>query len=85
MTYTTVHTIWAERLEKGRLERFVSAAELAEAERGYRIRYLAGLDPTWRIVDGTELWDITGVMDGRGRDRELILSATRHVPGDTSG
>ncbi len=83
-TWATTRTVWAERLSKGGVERFVSSAELAEANAAYRIRYYADVRPAWRILDGSELWDIEAVLDGAQRQRETILLVSRHVPGDST-
>lgn len=83
-TWATVHTVRAEWIEGSRIEQFVGAAETATAVGGWGIRYVTGLDPTWRVKHGTELWDIEGVAKGRNRNRELILAVSRHDPGDRS-
>ena len=84
-SWTTVHTVWAEKMDKGGAERFVSAAEIAEATAVYRIRYLADVNPSWRLKHGTDLWDIEGTAEGKGRKREMLLLVSRHDPGDSSG
>ncbi len=84
-SWTTVHTVWAEKMDKGQAERFVSAAEIAEASAVFRIRYLADANPSWRLKHGSDLWDIEGVAEGTGRKRETLLLVSRHDPGDRSG
>ena len=62
-SWVTEVELWAEKLDKGRAEQFVSASEVAEADAGFRIRWYDGIEPTWRIVDGTDAWDIRGVVE----------------------
>ena len=84
-SWATVHKLWAEKMDKGGAERFVSAAEIAQASAVYRIRYLADVNPRWRLKHGEDVWDIGGVVEGTGRKRETLLLVSRHDPGDRSG
>lgn len=87
-TWSTQAIVWAEKMEKGQAERFASDREVAEASRAYRIRYPttgadhADIDPTWRVKEGSELWDIIGTPEGEGRKKEMILLCERHDPDD---
>lgn len=86
-TWTTQATVKAKRMERSQAERFVTDTDIATASRFYRIRWPDSgsmPDPTWRVKDGTELWDIEGVAEGEGRSHEMILLCTRHDPGDDS-
>ncbi len=83
-TWTTTRTVWAERMSKTGIERFVTSAEVAETTAAYRIRYASDVRPAWRILDGSELWDITGILPSKQRQRWLILLVERHVPGDST-
>lgn len=82
-TWTTVATVWAERLDPKGIERAVgSMVQAAEATQGYSIRYRSDVDPTWRLKDGSEIWRIEAVLPGQTRDRELILLVKRLDPDD---
>lgn len=82
-TWTTEVTVWAERLDAKGIERAVgSMVQAAEATQAFRIRYRLDIDPTWRVNDSDELWGITAVLPGSGRDRELILLVSRLDPDD---
>jgi head-tail adaptor len=84
-TWTTEATVWAERMDARGIERetgmVVQAAEVTQA---YRIRYRAdvAVTPLWRINDGGELWSITAVLPGAGRNAERILLVSRLDPDD---
>lgn len=80
--WNPLHHMWAEQMERGRLERVVSDQELATAERGYRVRYRDDIDPTMRVKHGEHYWRITGVTEGDGRRKELILLCSRYDPND---
>lgn len=84
-TWTTEATVWAERMDPKGVERTTGVTvESSEATQAYRIRYDASVDvtPLWRVNDGGELWNITSVLPGAGRDRERILLVSRLVPDD---
>lgn len=87
-TWTTKAEVWAQKMEKGEAERFVSQREIATASRAYKIRYPdssaahSGIDPTWRLKEGDEVWDITGTPEGEGRKEEMILVVERFDPDD---
>ena len=84
-TWSTLAMVWAERLEMGGVERALGVTvDTAEATGGYRIRYRSDVDPTCRLVDGSELWDIVATPEGKGRDRETILLVRRLDPDDAS-
>ena len=86
-TWSTIASMWAEKLDKGRAENFVSDSEIAQADAAFRVRWFDGIEPTWRLVDGTDAWDIKGVVEvekTRRRD-EMMIVVNRYVPGDSSG
>ena len=80
VTWSTVATVWAGRMDKLTSEKYVAPSELSEAEAVYRIRHRIDITPTWRLVDGDFRWDIESVAEGRGRYQELMLLVTRDDP-----
>ena len=85
--WATITSMWAEKMDKGRAENFISASEIAEADAAFRVRWYDGIEPTWRLVDGTDAWDIRGVVEvekTRRRD-EMLIVVNRYVPGDSVG
>ena len=83
ITWTTVTTVWAQRMDPAGVERFMGGTvTTATATQAYRIRHYATIDPTWRVVDGAEYWRVTAVLPGRGRDRETLLLVERLDPDD---
>lgn len=81
-TWTTTHTVYAQKMDKGSVERFATDQELAESASAYRVRYLSDIDPTWRLVDGGDIWDIEGVLEGGGYKEESIVLVSRYDPED---
>ena len=83
-TWLDVTTLWAQKMSKAVAERFVNAAELAEADAVFRIRWREGIEPTNRILDGTDAWNVIGIVEvetHRRRD-EMFVQVTRIVPRD---
>lgn len=83
-TYTTTATVWAERMDARGVERYAGAQYVAESSQAYRIRYDASvaIDPTWRVMDGAERWNVTAVLPGEGRNIERIVLVQRLDPDD---
>lgn len=80
LTWTTVDTVWARKTELTGAERFLSSQFAAQAEREYAIRYRTDIEPTWRVKDGDEEWNIAGTPEGDGRRRETRILVTRLDP-----
>ena len=84
-TWSSVATVWAERMDKQKAERFVTMADLTKAESVYRIRHRSDITPGWRIVHGELLWDVDSVAEGKGVNQELMILVTASSPvGDTA-
>jgi len=81
-SWSTTYTVYAEQMDKGSVERFVSDQELARATGAYRIRYLSAINPTWRVKDGSDYWDIEGVIEGDGYKEATIVLVSRRDPED---
>ena len=81
-TWSEVTKVWAEKMDKGGAERYLSDHELSELNGVYRIRYYEELAPDWRLVDDGEIWDIEAIVEGRGRRWEALLIVTRLDPAD---
>ena len=80
-------SVWGENLKPLRTgvkdqesrgdEVFESDQQVAKTIITVRIKYMAGILPTWRmILDGTDIYYITGV-DIEGRKSYLIITAER--------
>lgn len=83
-TYTTVDTVWAQKLDPRGMERFTGSQVAARATQGYRIRYRTDVDPTWRVLDGSEEWNVVGTPESEGRRDSIVLLVTRLDPQDAS-
>lgn len=78
-----VVNVGAEQMDQRQLEQFTSDQTLAEAVRGYSIRYYPDIDPTWRVKDEfNDYWNVEGVAEGKGRRRETVLLCSRYDPND---
>jgi len=75
-------TVYAEKMEKSQLTRFVSDQTLAEAARVYRVRYRTDVNPTWRVKDDETYWRVSGVAEGDGRRTETLIACGRYDPND---
>lgn len=60
-TWTTLATVWAKRVDVKGQERFAAQQRLATRTTTYRIRWLAGLDETLRVIDVGVTYEVTGV------------------------
>lgn len=68
-------TVWAERIEMSGREFFTAQQVTPEVMRKYRIRWVAGVNTTMRLVDeDAEFWDIVRVAEvGRRHWLELTV------------
>ena len=81
-TWATDVTVWAEQLDARSAERYLGKQFVSITSRAYRIRWRTDVVPTQRVLDGSTPWRITGVHEGQGRRRELILTVERFNPND---
>jgi head-tail adaptor len=81
-TWATDQSVWAEKMDARGVERFLGGQFIGEATQAYRIRYLADVNPLWRVKDGSELWNIVAAHEGDGRRSETILQVKRFDPND---
>lgn len=76
VTYATFATVWAQKVEMSGREFFTAKQVTPEVVRKYRIRWLAGVNESMRLVDG-ETWDIQRITE---IDRRKWLEITVKVP-----
>lgn len=81
-TWTTEATVWAQKMDPSGTERFTDQMVAAEATQAYRIRYRADVEPTWRVLEGDEQWNVQAAFEGAGRHEETILLVKRFDPDD---
>jgi SPP1 family predicted phage head-tail adaptor len=75
-TFATVHG----SVEPLRGREFWAAKELqAEVDTRIRIRYLDGITPKMRILDGTRIFQIYAVIDPESRHEEMQIMAQETV------
>lgn len=88
-SFATLATVWARKRFLRGDERYLGdrQQQTAEVEVEYRIRYRDDVDPTVRVKDSGELWDVEAVLEADGSDigprrRALDLICTRFDPDD---
>jgi len=72
-SWSTLATVWAEKVPLRGTERFQSQQTLAQADFRFRIRYRSDVTPKHRIRIGTEIYDIISVLEiARKHGTEII-------------
>jgi SPP1 family predicted phage head-tail adaptor len=78
-TWTTLATVWAEKLDISDRERVTAAQLGADITTRFRIRYssaVAALNPKDRVLYGGRTYDVMGVKEiGRREGLELTTAA----------
>lgn len=71
--WSDVATVWAEVTDISGREYVAMQQAVSNVSVRVRIRYLAGLQPTMRVLFGARTLDIVSILDAEGRNRELHL------------
>lgn len=75
-SWTTLHTLWAKKVGLKASQFIQAAAVQAERECAFVIRYRAGIKAGMRIIEGTEIYEITSPpIDSEGRKAWLEIHA----------
>ena len=72
-SWGTFASVWAEVTPLVGREYFASKVVNAEVTGKVRIRYLAGLTPEMRIVDGAKTYNIEAVINIDNKNEEMVL------------
>lgn len=78
-TWEDFATVWAEFRPLAGNERFLAQQVMAELDAQFRIRYLRGVTPLYRILYEGNEYEITAVLTP-DRNREMHLLVKAHVP-----
>jgi SPP1 family predicted phage head-tail adaptor len=78
-TWSTLATVWAEKLDLKASERFAGDQHDARIDTVWRIRYRADVTPLMRVSHGGLRYDIQGTRE-LGRRAGLELLTTAQVP-----
>jgi len=83
-TWSLFRSVWAKRVTAGVREKFLNRIDQETASRMviFRIRWLAGINEQFRIVDEGTTYDIMGIADNR-RQGWMELSCRGLNPADT--
>jgi len=73
-SFSTFADVWAKLVDMRGDETFLANREHAKVEYRLEMRYLAGVVPKMRILDGTRTFDVQAVLSDRRRpDMTLML------------
>jgi SPP1 family predicted phage head-tail adaptor len=78
-TWEAVADRWASVEPLTGREFFSAQQEGAQLSARIRLRYLAGIVPTMRVVHGSAVYDVKAVVNVEGRSRELHLMVEEAV------
>ena len=72
-SYADGETIWAGIVPKGALEKVTTDQRIAESDLDINIRYNSEITTEHRLIFGTRIFEITGIVNRDMANRELIL------------
>lgn len=75
VTYTTVATVWAKRIEAAGSTGTSADQRVASRAVQHLIRFRTDVQPTWRIVDGGRRFRLTGMPVETGRRSGLLIDS----------
>ena len=70
--WTTFATVWAEVRPLSSREFIAAAASQSKVSATMKIRYLAGIKPSMRVLDGANVYNVEGVLPDPQSGREWI-------------
>lgn len=73
LSWGTFANVWGEYTPLVGREYYASKVVNAEVTGTVRIRYLAGVTPEMRIIDGTKTYGIEAVINIDNKNEELVL------------
>lgn len=77
-TFSTLATVWAKRLGPKSTEGFEADQQVAVSDVRYMIRRRTDLRETYRVIDGSNTYEIKGIEDfGRAGDYMIITCEKR--------
>lgn len=73
-SWVTFKQAWAKKLTGPGSEIYAGSQVLAQTDARYSMPWTSGIDPTMRLVDGDDIWNIVQVAtdDETGRDYLLL-------------
>ena len=78
-TGTTVATVYAEKQDWSGSELDEAGRQTAVVITRWRIRYRTDIQPKMQITFGTDIYNITSVLDFDGTQRELTIESRKVV------
>jgi len=79
VTWTTFATVWAQMRPLSGREYFDARQAQADLTTEIVIRYLAGVLPEMRVVDGDHVYDIWSISNVEGLNRQMVLLCREEV------
>ena len=81
ISWATTAEVWAQRLDKVAMERYVASVEIETVDGAFLIRYREDIAASWRIVDDSgDIWDVQGIVETERRRWQLV-TVRRTGPG----
>ena len=75
-TWTTLATVWAEKIPVRGAERYAAIQTVAEVDTRFKIRYRTDVSPLDRVVCAGTTYDVKGVLEiGRKIGWEIYATA----------
>lgn len=75
-TWTTIATVWAEKIPVRGAERYAAMQTVAEVDTRFKIRYRTDVSPLDRVVCAGITYDVKGVLEiGRREGWEIYATA----------
>ena len=78
-TWPVFAVVWAEVRPLSAREFIAAAAAQSKVSATIKIRYLAGIKPSMRVVDGADIYQVEGVLNDPKSGREWITLACSQV------
>ena len=76
-TWTTLATVWAEKIPVRGFERYAAMQTVAEVDTRFKIRYRTDISPLDRVVCAGTTYDVQGVLEIGRREGWEILARGR--------
>jgi SPP1 family predicted phage head-tail adaptor len=76
-TWTTLATVWAEKIPVRGSERYAAMQTVAEVDTRFKIRYRTDVSPLDRVVCNGITYDVLGVLEIGRREGWEILAKGR--------
>lgn len=81
MTWVDYKKLWVSKRSLGGKEYYSAAAVKAETDVAFGGRFVKGITPQMRIVEGTQIYNVKSALDSDGKRKTLNIVASEVVKG----